>query len=84
MITFSTLVGTVGVGILLFAFFLVTFRLIGQNGKLYSSLNIVGALLACYASVLIDYIPFVVLEGAWAAVACVGLAKAVKPGAEQN
>jgi hypothetical protein len=32
---------------------------------MYPALNCIGAGLACYASWLIDYYPFVVLEGVW-------------------
>ena len=35
------------------------------RGRLYILLNIIGSGLSCYASVLIRYWPFVVLEGCW-------------------
>jgi hypothetical protein len=38
-----------------------------------SLLNFVGAALAGYSSYLIAFMPFVILEGVWAAVAGVGL-----------
>jgi hypothetical protein len=61
---YSSIVGTVGVTLLLLAFFLHLFGFISQ-GRLYILLNIMGAGLSCYASVLIRYWPFVVLEGCW-------------------
>jgi hypothetical protein len=61
---YSSIVGTIGVTLLLAAFFLHLFGFISQ-GKLYIILNIIGAGLSCYASVLIRYWPFVVLEGCW-------------------
>lgn len=69
----STLVGSVGVGMLLAAF---TLNLIGTlpNSSIgYRLLNVVGAALACIASILIEFAPFVVLEGAWLLVGLVAL-----------
>ena len=62
--SYSSVVGSVGVLLLLAAFFLHLFGFITQ-GRLYIVLNIIGAGLSCYASVLIRYWPFVVLEGCW-------------------
>jgi hypothetical protein len=41
-------------------------------------MNVIGAALACYASFLIDYWPFVILEGTWVLVSIYGLMKAMK------
>jgi len=38
-------------------------------------LNILGGLFACYGSVLLKSIPFVILEGTWSVVAFIGLVK---------
>jgi hypothetical protein len=38
-------------------------------------LNFSGAGIACFASFLIDYIPFIILEGAWSAISFVALTK---------
>jgi hypothetical protein len=38
----------------------------------------VGSLISGYASILINYIPFVILEVVWLTVALVGLIKAMK------
>jgi hypothetical protein len=72
IMTYSSIVGTVGVALLLAAFFLNLFGIIRQ-GKLYIFLNIIGAGLSCYASVLIRYWPFVVLEACWVLVSFAGL-----------
>ena len=36
-------------------------------------LNLTGAALACLASILLDYLPFIILEGAWTVVSCFSL-----------
>jgi hypothetical protein len=73
MANLSVIVGSIGVALLLLAFFLNLFGHLPQKGKLYALINFLGAALSCYASILIDYVPFIVLEGAWAVVALVGL-----------
>ena len=75
---YENIIGTIGVGLILMAFFLHTARYIENNGKLYYVMNIFGAALACYASFLIPYLPFVILEGAWTLVSIYGLMKAMK------
>ena len=74
----NDLTGTIGVGIILIAYFLNMFSYIPNNGKLFYLLNIIGASIACFASYLINYIPFVILEGTWALVSVVGLIKSCK------
>jgi hypothetical protein len=76
----SIIIGSVGVGLLLVAFLLNLFGIIRQESRSYAVMNIVGAGLSCYASILIDYIPFVVLEGAWCFVAVVGLLRSIRKG----
>ena len=67
------IIGSIGVGLLLVAFALNLFGILKFNSKLYVLLNFIGAYLSCYASVLINYFPFVVLEGTWAFVAFIRL-----------
>ena len=69
----SEILGTTGVSMLLIAFFLNLFGLIRRSSFKYLLLNLAGGGLACYASYLIDFFPFVVLEGTWTVVALVGL-----------
>jgi hypothetical protein len=71
----NDLIGTVGVGLILLAYFLNIFSLIPKDGKLFFVMNIVGAAIACFASILINYIPFVILEGTWVVVSVFGLLK---------
>jgi hypothetical protein len=66
-------INTIGVSLILMAFFLLTIRKISSTSLSYHILNMTGAGLACYGSWLIDAVPFMVLEGIWALVACMGL-----------
>ena len=75
---YNDIIGTVGVGLILIAFFLSTARLIDGKGKLYYVLNVIGAALACYSSFLIPFWPFVILEGTWTLVSIYGLMKAMR------
>lgn len=72
---FSTLTGSLGVMLLLVAFFLNLFRQVGTESLSYILLNITGAAISCYASYLIHYLPFVILEGTWCLVAVAALVK---------
>lgn len=74
----TDIIGSAGVGLILLAYFLGTEKLMKTDGKPYFVLNIIGAGLACYASVLISYWPFVILEGTWVLVSLYGLMKAMK------
>jgi hypothetical protein len=71
----ATIVGSAGVALLLLAFFANLLRYLRADGALYLSLNLVGAALACFSSYLIDFMPFVLLEGTWSAVAAAALAR---------
>jgi hypothetical protein len=69
----SDWIGFIGVTILLLAFLLNLIGKITQNDLIYIILNIIGAGLAGLASVLIHYVPFIILEGAWTVVSIYGL-----------
>jgi hypothetical protein len=70
---YNDIIGTLGVGLILLAYFLNTFSFIAKEGRLFFMMNIAGAALACYASLLINYIPFIILEGVWTVVSVMGL-----------
>jgi hypothetical protein len=72
------IIGAIGVGIILIAYFLNNFSIIENNGRLYYILNSIGASIACYTSICIDYIPFVILEGTWALISIIGLLRLKK------
>jgi len=75
---YNETVGTIGVGLILIAYYLNTAGLIIKNRKLFYVLNIIGAALAGYASFLISFIPFVILEGIWTLVSIYGLMKTMR------
>jgi len=61
-------IGFTGVAILLAAFLLNLLNRLAKDSLAYILLNIVGAGMACLASWLIHYIPFVILEATWTVV----------------
>ncbi len=72
---YNDIIGSLGVGLILLAYFFNTFSIIIKEGILFFCMNIVGAGLACYASILINYVPFILLEGVWCLVSVAGLIK---------
>lgn len=73
--SYNDIIGTIGVGLILLAYCLNTFAIIPGDSKLFFIMNIAGAALSCYASLLIRYWPFVVLEGVWTLVSIIGLTR---------
>lgn len=71
----ANIINSSGVSLILLAFILLTIGKVKSQDKLYNFFNLIGAGLACYGSILIDAIPFVVLEGVWCIVAVYGLLK---------
>jgi hypothetical protein len=69
----NDVVGSAGVTILLIAFLLNLLNKISRESIAYILMNMIGAGLACLASYLIGYGPFIVLEGAWTLVSVVAL-----------
>ena len=75
---YNEIVGTIGTGLILIAYYLNTAGMIIKNGKLFYVMNIIGAAVACYASWLLGYRPFIILEGVWTLVSIYGLMKIIK------
>jgi hypothetical protein len=71
----STLIGSLGVSLLLIAFFLNLFKYTSQDSRYYVILNVLGAGLSGYASALIHFVPFLILESVWCLVALGALVK---------
>jgi nucleoside recognition membrane protein YjiH len=72
-------IGFIGVFQILLAYVLNVLDKIGKEDLSFILLNLVGAGMACYASILMNYIPFILLEGIWAAVSLVALVKYRNP-----
>lgn len=68
-------IGFIGVTVLLLAYLLNLFNKLKRDDVAYLIMNLMGAGLACYASVLLRYIPFIILEGCWTIVSMVVLIK---------
>jgi len=71
------MIGSLGVALLLLAFLLNLARVLSTESYPYTALNFAGASLAGYASYLIGFVPFVILEGTWAVVAAVALVRRI-------
>ena len=71
----SDIIATVGVSLLLLAFFLQSIKIIKTDSTAYGLLNLFGASIAGYASWIISFYPFVILEAVWCLVAMYGLVK---------
>jgi len=75
---YNDIIATIGVGLILLAYFFNIFEIIKKDGSFYFVLNIIGAGLAGYASYLINFVPFVILETTWVIVSVIGLFKSIK------
>jgi hypothetical protein len=71
--TFADWIGFIGVAILLVAFLLNLMKKITESSVSYLLMNAVGASLTCLASVLIVYVPFIILEAVWTLVSVITL-----------
>lgn len=65
IMTVTDYIGAIGVSLILLAFFLNLRKVVDTQNLLYLVLNFVGAGLACSASMMMEYVPFIVLEGTW-------------------
>lgn len=71
--TITDWIGSIGVTILLLAFFLNLRNFLPKDSLAYLIMNFIGAGLACFASVLLNYWPFIILEAAWTIMSAYGL-----------
>lgn len=71
--------GSLGVALLLAAYFLNLVGRLGREQRAYHAVNALGAGLACWASWQIGFLPFVALEGVWLLVALAALARPHAP-----
>ena len=75
MMSFTDAIGSLGVALLLIAFFLNLRGRLPHDARSYQLMNAAGAGLACWASYRLEFFPFVVLEATWCLVAIVALVK---------
>jgi hypothetical protein len=68
-------VGFIGVSLILLAYILNVLGKLKHKDLTFILLNLIGAGMACMASVLMEYIPFIVLEGVWTIVSLITLLK---------
>ena len=76
--TLADWIGTIGVFQILLAFVLNILNYISKDHLAFILLNFIGAGLACLASVLVNFWPFVVLEAVWALFSLYALFKYLK------
>ena len=67
------LIGSIGVTMMLTAFLLNIIDKLNNDHPFYITLNFLGSILACVASCIIVYPPFIILEGTWAIISGWGL-----------
>ena len=64
----TDILGSVGVALILLAYFINLIDKLSNDHPLYICMNICGAGLADAASIRLEYIPFIVIESAWTVV----------------
>ena len=67
--------GFIGVFLILLAYVLNVTNKLTNTNIWFIILNLIGASIACLASILLKYIPFIVLEGIWALISLNSLLK---------
>lgn len=65
---FTDIIGSIGVMLMLTGFLLNIMDKLDNDNIFYILLNFIGGIMACIASCLIDYTPFIILEGTWSIV----------------
>lgn len=68
-------IGFLGVFQILLAYFLNVTEKISNKHLAFILLNLIGAFMACLASILLYYLPFIILESVWALVSLFSLLK---------
>ncbi|MGM5471249.1 CBU_0592 family membrane protein [Flavobacteriaceae bacterium LMO-SS05] len=68
-------IGTFGVFQILLAYVLNIIGILSNKHLAFILLNLIGASMACLASILLKYWPFIILEGVWAFVSLYALVK---------
>lgn len=71
-------IGFIGVFQILLAYILNVIGKIEKENLSFILLNLIGASVACLASILMKYVPFIILEGVWAFVSLISFIKYLK------
>ncbi len=80
----SDIIASLGVIILLIAFLLNLYKKVSAESRTYTLLNFIGAATCGFASFLIKFYPFVVLESIWAAFAIVSFSDVPRGTSEKD
>jgi len=70
--------GFIGVFQILLAYFLNVTGKISNKSLAFILLNLIGAGMACLASILLKYVPFIILESIWTIISLFSLFKFLK------
>ena len=68
-------IGFIGVFQILLAYILNVIGKLKAKDLTFILLNLIGASMACLASILMEYLPLVILEGVWTIVSIISLIK---------
>ncbi len=68
-------IGFIGVFLILLAYILNVIGKLKNKDLTFILLNLIGAGMACIASILMKYLPFIILEGVWTVVSLISLIK---------
>jgi hypothetical protein len=71
-------IGFIGVFQILLAYVLNVLGKLKSKDLTFILLNLIGGSMACLASILMDYLPFIILEGVWTIVSLIALIKFLK------
>ncbi len=75
-------IGFTGVFLILMAYLLNLADRLHHTDIRFILLNVIGAGLACAASIMLNYIPFIILEGVWTLASLVALLRYKRPSTQ--
>ena len=68
-------IGFIGVSQILLAYMLNVTGKVSHKDLSFILLNLIGAGMACLSSILLNYWPFIILEGVWTIISLISLLK---------
>ena len=68
-------IGFIGVFQILLAYMLNVMGKVSHKDLSFILLNLIGAAMACLSSILLNYVPFIILEGVWTFISLISLLK---------